>query len=170
MNEVPDREPLREVLQGIASVRQLGKREDFDAALALARDLLDRFPGCAALWMLSGRLIQLAKNDDAPLDQILQCFENAAALAPHDPECSIEQGYFLYAVQDRTEAGQEHFAAAATKARELLREALIGQLRCAVERGNREASLEIIREADAIFPEDFDIQILKDELASQIGK
>ena len=170
MNEVSDREPLKEVIEGIASIRQLGKREEFDAALALTRALLDRFPGCAALWMLSGRLMQLARNDDGPLEQIFQCFENAAALAPHDPECSIELGYFLYSVRDETEAGQEHFAAAAVKARELLREALTGQLKCAVERGNREAALEIIREADALFPEDFDIQVLKDELASQIAE
>lgn len=148
-------------------VRALHAAGAYEEALALTGVLLERFPGCAALWVRRGKLMQLSDEEpvgDAPLDEIATCFQRAQVLAPGDAEADIELGHFRYAVEDDTLAGRALFVAAEEKALIWLREAIAGQLRCAVELHDHETIQRLRDRIAAMFPRDDELVYLCVEL------
>jgi hypothetical protein len=131
--------------QGFADLRALHGVQEYRAAFELVTELLQTFPGCAALWIDRGNLIQLAHDlpESLTLEDIESSLQCAQVLAPRDAEPDIELGHFHYAVMDDARRGDEHFAKAEAKALDHLREALEGRLKCARERGD-EAALSAI--------------------------
>ena len=158
---------MQDLPAGLERLRELHAAGAYEDALALTGALLERFPGCAALWVKRGMLMQLSNDEpvgDAPLDEIAECFQRAQVLAPGDAEADIELGHFRYAVEDDTPAGMALFVAAEEKALGRLREAIAGQLRCAAELKDLETIQRLHARIAAVFPPDDDLVYLCIEL------
>jgi tetratricopeptide (TPR) repeat protein len=144
-------------MEALSEIRVLQRERRFDEALARVERLLAEGPCSTELLVSRARLLQLSSHSPDEADA-------ADPLAPEGIEPRIELGYFLYAVRDRTAEALGHFEDAERLACNLLKDALMGQLRCLAELGRADELQATLADAVQLFPDDLDVGLLQAEL------
>jgi tetratricopeptide (TPR) repeat protein len=152
-------------MDALTALRALRREHRFDEALTLIERLLEEEPNSTELLVYRAQLLQLAPSVPAsdPLAAAEESLAQACALAPDNPEPRIEMGHFLYAVQNRPAAALSYFEAAERLAREELKDALIGKIKCLVELGRAAEARGDLAASMQIFPDDTDLGVLQAE-------
>ena len=145
----------------------LYREQKFWDAYRLVEDLLTRYPASMEFLVQRATIIQLLNakgNQELPsLSLAMQSLKEARELAPDAVEPLLELGHFAYAVNDDSAAGLEYFESAEEIAEAGLKEALVGQIRCHLDRGNRAQADRLLQRARLLFPDDDEVQMLHDE-------
>lgn len=127
----------------------------YQDALALVDELLRECPLSAELWTRRANLLLLTP-DDGPLqlDDVEHALETACALSPSLAEAQLEMGHYLHAAQNAPGQAHGYFERAAELAEKQLRDALIYQIKCLAEQGQRDRASEVLASARVRFPDD----------------
>jgi len=147
-------------------LKELWKKKEFKSAYDEIKILIESYPESARLHIMMSELIQLQKEGsglEKPLETVKEHLELAAQLEPEIPEPFNELGYFTYAVEDDAKGAIEHFQKAYENNTRHLKETLVGLLKCYIELKDEQNYNSTIKLCDALFPEDYDIDDLKDE-------
>lgn len=160
-----DNRSFRAALDNLDALRRNG---DHDEALRLANELLTQMPLSGELLVRVGLLLQLVR-DEGSLDEIEEKLGSAVVCAPSNVDASIELGHFLYAVRDKSNEALPYFESAREKAETLLKEALIGAIKCYAELGNWAAVDAAFDDAERHFPGDMDLSMLREECDERRG-
>lgn len=139
--------------QKLAAVTQLWDKHDYGTALAQVETMRETWPGNPQLLILWAQLVQLQDTPTHELDEAKQALQQALQQASDfdkkSPAALLELGYFLDNVEDDSHGAAKAFADAATTARQLLLDALIGQAKALRQLEKRDefqrCLLEILR-------------------------
>jgi tetratricopeptide (TPR) repeat protein len=141
-------------------VDQLSRAGQVEAALGLVCQLSLKEPASSELLLRRAMLEQLSRQEHS-LEEIERCLREACLRSPGLINARLELGHFLYAIRNQPLEALDCFAQARTDIWALLREAMIGEVRCHADLHNREAQLEVLANAESLFPRDLDISLLR---------
>ncbi len=157
-----DVQSFRRALDNIDALRRDKK---FGEALRAVNELMPSAPYAGELLVRLGMLLQVV-DDDSTLEKVETALRAAETCAPGNLDASIELGHFLYAVRDQPREALVHFEAAHEKATTSLKDALIGKIKCHADLHDWNAVESALDEAKLHFPDDSDLQMLRDEYQS----
>lgn len=83
-----------------SALLEMVKKRNFEAALSLAREMVERFPERGLAWKVLGALLPTADG----FDQALAALQTAARLLPRDAEAHVNLGFTLAKAQHFDEA------------------------------------------------------------------
>lgn len=146
----------------------LYREKKFWQAYDLVNELLDKYPCAVDLLVRRAMIIQLLDNKEGreipSLDRAKQDLLLACQLAPNATEPFIELGHFEYAVMDDADEGMKHFITAQENADNGMKEALIGQIKCYVDKDELAKAKELLAQARQTYRDDDEIEMLCYEL------
>ncbi len=149
--------------EGLERADELARTEHIEEALAEIERLSKEEPNSSELLVRSAMLRQLSKREHS-LEQVEGSLREASLRSPGLLNAQLELGHCLYAVRDRPGEALEYFAQTRRDALALLKEAMIGEIRCYADLNVRESQWETLAEAESIFPRDPDLSILRADL------
>ena len=134
--------------QRLSSTRRHMDAGDYAAALGEVEGLLEAWPGAAPLHVLRAELIQLQEEENAPpLEEAKAALKVAIELDDFSHSSLIEQGHFLFAVEDDAKAALQSFKKAVQVYKRSLIEALLGQAATLEELGRHQEAFDCLSEA-----------------------
>jgi tetratricopeptide (TPR) repeat protein len=132
---------------GLAHVRRLRDRQEYDHAMAAVEQLIALWPGNPQLYTLLAALIQLQEKPSHKLENARKALEEAVAMDRNSPQAAVELGYYLDAVEDDPKAASRAFANGIATARRLLIDGLLGQARALTQLHKRDEAFRCLTEA-----------------------
>jgi len=136
--------------RGLTRIARLWEAARYDEALAAVEALLGLSPDSPPLLVMRARLAQLVDDGGPSLDDAEADLKLAAKLDPQSPVALIELGYLTYALKDDARGASPLFDEAVRRAKALLREALIGQVKALAEAGRAAEALARLGELSAL--------------------
>lgn len=131
----------------LARVRKLWKADQFDEALELVEELRHEFPGNPQLQVAWASLVQLQESAAHGLDEARAALESAVEFDDESPTAQLELAHFVDAVDDDAAKAAALFAAAATRAKAQLLDALVGRARALIQLNRRPEAIACLTEA-----------------------
>lgn len=132
-----------------------------DKALELTERLLQVSPFAPDLLVRRARLLRLAR-DGGTLDEIEQTLVSACTASPNHVPALLELGRFLYGTHDANDRALPYFERAEELAAEMLKDALIYQIKCLLDMGQKDKAAEMLAYAQRRLPSDLQIYDLDD--------
>ena len=164
---------LEAYLQDLERMRSLSNAQNYDEALKIVENTLTHGIFSSELFLLRGRLIQLADSSaDTSLlnvENALQSLEIANRLAPNYIEPIVELAHIKYAGYiARAKEALEDFKQAESKALLGLEDALIGQVKCHKELNEIDNARLVLRRLKDLSPDDANHKILQLEMEEDL--
>ena len=164
---------LEAYLQALEQMRSLSNAQDYDKALKIVEETLTHGIFSSELFLLRGRLIQLADSSmDISIlnvETAFQSLEIANRLAPSYVEPIVELAHLKYAGYiARTKEALGDFKQAEAKALLGLEDALIGQVKCHKELDELDNARLVLRRLKDLSPDDANYKILQLEIEEDL--
>ena len=144
------------------------EKQSYGEAFKLVDELLVDYPYSSELLVNRARIIQLLDKDDLSdipsLDSARESLKLSQILNPNYLDSSLELGYFEYAINDSPETAINYFETAREKAESMLKELLIGEIKCYLDLGKILEARQILEKAKVFFSNDSDLGVLEFEL------
>ncbi|WP_152629976.1 hypothetical protein [Haliangium ochraceum] len=156
-------------LDTVSMLRALLREHRFNEAWALIERLPTERLDSAEILVCRARLLQILPQEavDEPLAAARESLAHACALSPEAIEPRTEMGHFLFAVLNRPADALEQFELAEQLARNSLKNALIGKLKCMAQLGRGDAARSELAALGPVFPDDTELGLLRIELEDE---
>jgi len=158
---------IHDYIQKLKDLKITWKEKKFNETYEKIHDIIKTYPTSYKLHVILSSAIQMSdtplKEEGEPLDVAKKHLELAGELAPDLPEPFNELGYFSYAIEDDAKGAIKYFQKAYENNTRHFKETLVGLLKCYIELKDEKNYNSTIKLCNTIFPEDYEIDALKEE-------
>jgi tetratricopeptide (TPR) repeat protein len=162
---------LNSILNRLDIIRALHKQKKYHEAFVQNEGLLSASCALSEVWYRRGLLIQQLLDEEGAsvlgpltLSDALNALQTASKLSTMNGHPLIEEAYYLYALSGEVDLALDKFSQAKEHSLSLLRDSLIGEVKCLIDLKKFTDAEALLRKAFTYIADDLDVKMLKDEL------